>query len=88
MGITGRGCESVLGDQSAFVVPIPQTFEHSLGVLKPGFSQLVRFSKNRRKDNAFDTHTNPIICLTVSITSLYSTGVRSLLQNGCATSVV
>lgn len=88
MGFTGRGCESVLGDQTAFVVPVPQTSELSLGFLEPGFSQLVHFSMNRREDNAFDTHTNSIVYLTVSITSLYSMGVRSLLQNSCATSVV
>lgn len=78
----------MLGDQTAFLVPIPQTYELSLGFLQPGFSQLVHFSKNRRKDNAFDTPTNSIVYLAVSITSLYSMGVRSLLQNSCATSVV
>lgn len=88
MGITGRGCESVSGDQTAFVVPVPQTCELSLGFLKPEFSQPVCFSKNRSEDNAFDTHTNSIVYLTVSITSLYSMRVRSLLQNSCATSVV
>lgn len=88
MGITGRGCESVSGDQGAFVAPVPQTCEPSLGFLRPGFRQPVRFRENRRKDNAFDTHTNSIVYLTVSITSLYSMGVRSLLQNSCATSVV
>lgn len=87
MGITGRGCESVSGDQTAFVVPVPQTYEPSLGFLRPGFSQPVRFRKNRRKDNAFDTHTNSIVYLAVSITSLCSVGVRSLLQNSCATSI-
>lgn len=88
MGITGRGCESVSGDQAAFVVPVPQTYELSLGFLKSEFSQPVCFSKNRRKDDAFDTHTNSIVYLTVSITSLCSVGVRSLLQNSYATSVV
>lgn len=76
------------GDQTAFVVPVPQIYELSLGLLKSEFSQPVFFSKNRRKGNAFDTHTNCIVYLTVSIISLYSRGVRSLLQNSYATSVV
>ena len=88
MGITGRGCIPVSGDQAAFMVPVPQIYELTLGLLKAEFSQPAFFSKNRRKDNAFDTNTNFIVYLTVNIISLYSMGVRSLLQNIYATSVV
>lgn len=88
MGITGRVCDSVSEDQTAFMVPVRRIYELSLGLLKPEFSQPIFFSKSRRKDNAFDTRTNCVGCLTVSIISLYSMDVRNLLQNSCARPVV
>jgi len=69
----------VSDDQTVFVVAVPQLYVLSLGLLKSKFSQPVSFSKNRRKDNVFDTHTNCIVYLTVIIISLYLMGVRSLL---------
>lgn len=75
-------------DQTAFVVPVSQTYDPSLGLLKSEFSHPVLFSKNRRKDNAFNPHTNCVVYLTVSVISQYSMGVRSLLLNSYAASVV